>query len=172
MRNSLIVDVFSLAMIEDDIEYDNDDDDTFDLTITTALTASCIVIQDHISKRKHRLNKKKGRGCPFTISRQRMSILLIRRLLSDPCFKRSYRFSPHEIENLIQCIGPYVVVAPTGKTTAPNGIIPLETKVLATIRFFLQVAVPTIYFHCLGLDTLHYSDVFGQLCMQLTRHQT
>ena len=158
-------------MIEDDFEYDNDDDNTFDLTITTALTASCIVIQDHIDKRKHRLNKKKGRGRPFTISRQQMSILLIRQLLSDPYFKRSYHFSPHEIENLIQWIGPYVVVAPTGKTTAPNGIIPLETKVLATIHFLL-VAVPAIYFHCLGLDTLHYSDVFGQLCMQLTRHQT
>ena len=100
-----------------------------------------------------------------------MSILLIRRLLSDPYFKCSYRFSPHEIENLIQCIGPYVLIAPTGNTTALNGIIPLETKVLVTIRF-LQVAVPTIYFHCLVLDTLHYSDVFGQLCMQLTRHQT
>ena len=95
-------------MNEDDIEYDNDDDDTFQLTITMALTASCIVIQDHLDKRKHRLRKKKGRGRPFTISRQRMSILLIRRLLSDPYFKRSYRFSPHEIENLIQCIGPYV----------------------------------------------------------------
>ena len=65
-----------------------------------------------------------------------MSILLIRRLLSDPYFKCSYRFLPHEIENLIQCIGPHVVISPTGKTTAPNGIIPLETKVLATIRFF------------------------------------
>ena len=64
-----------------------------------------------------------------------MSILLIRRLLSDPYFKRSYHFSPHEIENLIQCIGPYVDVAPTGKTTAPNVIIPLETKALAMIRF-------------------------------------
>ena len=158
-------------MNEDDIEYDNDDDDTFQLTITTALTASCIVIQDHVDKRKHRLCKKKGRGRPFTISRQRMSILLIRRLLSNPYFKRSYRFSPHEIENLIQCIGPFVDVAPTGRISAPNGIIPLETKVLATIRFW-QVVVPTISFHCLGLDTLHYSDVFGQLCRQLTRHQT
>ena len=65
-----------------------------------------------------------------------MSILLIRRLLSDPYFKRSYRFSLHEIENLIQCIGPHVVVSTTGKTTALNGIIPLETKLLVTIRFF------------------------------------
>ena len=100
-----------------------------------------------------------------------MSILLIRRLLSDPYFKCSYCFSPHEIENLIQCIGPYVVVAPTGKTTAPNGIIPLETKVLAMIHFFAGGSAYDI-FPCLGLDTLHYSDVFGQLCMQLMRHQT
>ena len=87
-------------MNEDDIEYDNDDDDTFHSTITTALTATCIVIQDHLDKAKHRLRKKKGRGRPFTIPRERMSILLIRRLLSDPYFKRSYRFSPQEIENL------------------------------------------------------------------------
>ena len=158
-------------MNEDDIEYDNDDDDTFQLTITTALTASCIVIQDHIDKRKHRLRKKKGRGCPFTISRRRMSILLIRRLLSDPYFKCSYRFSQHEIENLIQCIGPYVDVAPTGKLQHQMVSFLWRPKFLR--RFvFLQVAVPTIYFHCLGLDTLHYSDVFGLLCRQLTRHQT
>ena len=37
LTNSLIVDIFSWAMIEDDFEYDNDDDDTFDLTITTGL---------------------------------------------------------------------------------------------------------------------------------------
>ena len=122
-------------MIEDDIEYEDDDDDTFDSTMMTALTASCIVIQEHMDKRKHRQNKKKGRGRPFTITRQRMSILLIQRLLSDPYFKRSYHFSPHEIENLIQCICPHVVIS-TGKSTAPNGIIPLETKVLAMIRFF------------------------------------
>ena len=122
-------------MNEDDIEYDNDDDNTFHSTITTALTATCIVIQDHLDKAKHRLRKKKGRGRPFTIPRERMSILLIRRLLSDPYFKHSYCFSPQEIENLIQCIGPYVDVAPSGRTSAPNGIIPLETKVLATIRF-------------------------------------
>ena len=65
-----------------------------------------------------------------------MSILLIRRLLSNPYFKRSYHSSPHEIENLIQCIGPHVAVSTTGKTTALNGLIPLETKLLVTIRFF------------------------------------
>ena len=132
---SLIVDIFSLTMIEDDIECDNDDDDTLALTVTTALTASCVVMQEHMDKRKHRQKKKKGRCCPFTIMRQRMSILLIRRLLSDPYFKRSYRFSPHGIENLIQCIGPHVVIATTGKATAPNGIIPLEAKLLVMIRF-------------------------------------
>ena len=130
---SLIVDSFSLMMIEDDIECDDDDDDTLALTVMTALTTSCVVMQKHMDKRKHRQKKKKGRGCPFTISRQRMLILLIQQLLSDPYFKHSYRFSPHEIENLIQCIGPHVVVSTTGKTTAPNGLIPLETKLLATI---------------------------------------
>ena len=74
---SLIVDVFSLTMIKDDIECDNDDDDTLALTMTMALTARCVVIQEHMDKRKHRQKKKKGRGCPFTITRQRMSILLI-----------------------------------------------------------------------------------------------
>ena len=133
---SLIVDVFSLTMIEDDIECDNDDDNTLVLTVMTALTTSCIIIQEHMDKRKNRQKKKKGRGHPFTIMRQRMPILLIRRLLSDPYFNSSYRFSLHEIENLIQCIGPHVVVSTTGITTAPNGIIPLETKLLATISFF------------------------------------
>ena len=65
-----------------------------------------------------------------------MSILLIQWLLSDPYFKRSYHFSLHEIENLIECIGPHVIVSTTGKATALNGIIPLETKLLVTIRFF------------------------------------
>ena len=51
-------------------------------------------------------------------------------------FQSQLSFSQHEIENLIQCIGPHVVVSTTGKTTAPNGIISLETKVLATICFF------------------------------------
>ena len=74
---SLIVDVFSLTMIEDDIECDNEVEDTLALTMTTALTASCIVIQEHMDKRKHRQKKKKGRGHPFTITRQRMLILLI-----------------------------------------------------------------------------------------------
>ena len=44
----LIVDVFSLTMIEDDIECDNDDDDTLALTVTMALTASCVVMQEHM----------------------------------------------------------------------------------------------------------------------------
>ena len=70
------------------------------------------------------------------ILRQRMSILLIRRLLSNPYFKRSYHFSLNEIENLIQCIGPHVVISTNGKTTALNGLIPLETKLLAMICFF------------------------------------
>ena len=65
-----------------------------------------------------------------------MSILLIRWLLSDPYFKCSYHFSPTEIKNLIQCIGPHVVVSTNGKITAPNGLIPLETKLLALIWFF------------------------------------
>ena len=121
-------------MIEDDIECDNDDDDTQALTVTTALTASFIIMQKHMDNRKHR--QKKEKGCPFTISRQRMSIILIQWLLSDPYFKHSYRVSPHEIENLIQCIGPHVVISTTAKTTAPNGLIPLETKLLATIQFF------------------------------------
>ena len=63
--------------IEGDIECDDDDDDTLALTVMMALTASCIVMQEHMDKRKHRQKKKKGRGHPFTISRQRMSILLI-----------------------------------------------------------------------------------------------
>ena len=65
-----------------------------------------------------------------------MSILLIQRLLSNPYFKCSYHFSPTEIENLIQCIGPHVVISTNGKITAPNGLIPLETKLLASINFF------------------------------------
>ena len=73
-----------------------------------------------------------------------MSILLIRWLLSDPYFNRSYCFSPTEIENLIQCIGPHVVVSTNGKITAPNGLIPLETKLLKTI-VFLQVVVLTLF---------------------------
>ena len=95
-------------------------------------------------QKKTQATQEKGRGRPFTISRQRMSILLIRRLLSDPYFKHSYRFSPHEIENLIQCIGPYVDVAPTGRTSAPNGIIPLETKVLAMIQASSVCSAKTI----------------------------
>ena len=41
-----------------------------------------------------------------------------------------------EIKNLIQCIGPHVVVSTNGKITAPFGLIPLETKLLASIHFF------------------------------------
>ena len=51
-------------------------------------------------------------------------------------FQVQLSFSLHEIENLIQCIGPHVIVSTTGKTTAPNGLIPLETKLLAMICFF------------------------------------
>ena len=79
-------------MIEDDIECDDDDDDALALTVTMALTTSCVVMQEHMDKRKHRQKKKKGRGCPFMIPRQRMSILVIQWLLSNPCFKCSYRF--------------------------------------------------------------------------------
>ena len=57
---SLIVDIFSLTMIEDDIECDDDDDDTLALTVMMALTASCVVVQEHMDKRKHRQQKKKG----------------------------------------------------------------------------------------------------------------
>ena len=58
-------------MIEDDIECDNNDDDALALTVTTALTTSCIVMQEHMDKRKHRQKKKKGQGHPFMISRQK-----------------------------------------------------------------------------------------------------
>ena len=57
---SLIVDGFSLTMIEDDIECDDDDDDTLALTVMTALTTSCVVMHEHMDKRKHRQKKKKG----------------------------------------------------------------------------------------------------------------
>ena len=116
--------------IEDDTEWDDDDDDDLAIMVMMAITASCIVMKEHMDKRKQRQKKKKGRGCPFTISRQRMSILLIRWLLSNPYFKHSYHFSPTEIENLIQCIGPHVVVSTNGKITAPNGLIPLEIKLV------------------------------------------
>ena len=123
-------------MVEDDIECDNNDDDALALTVTMALTTSCVVMQEHMDKRKHRQKKKKGRGHPYTLSRQRMSILLIQQLLSNLYFKHSYRFSLNEIEYLIQCIGPHVVVSTNGKTKAPNGLMSLETKLLASICFF------------------------------------
>ena len=64
-----------------------------------------------------------------------MSILVIRWLMSDPYFKRSYHFSHSEIENLIQCIGPHFVIS-TNKKTAPIGLIPMETKLIVSICFF------------------------------------
>ena len=79
--------------IEDDIEWDNDNDDALAITVMTALTTSCIVMKEHMDKRKQRQKKKKGQGRPFTIS--------------------------------------------------------------------------TIYFHCLGWDTLNFSDAFGQLFRQI-----
>ena len=156
--------------IEDDIEWDNDNEDTQAITVMMTLTTSCIVMKEHIDKRKQRQKKKKG-GHPFTISRQRMSILLIQQLLPDPYFKWSYHFSHTEIKNLIQCIDPHFVVSTNEKKTALNGLIPMETKLLVSIRF-LQVVVHMISFHYLVLDTLHISDAFGQLLMQLTKHQT
>ena len=68
--------VFSHMRIEDDIEWDDDNDDTEDVMVMTALTASCVVTKEHICKKKQRQKKKKG-GHLFTISRQRMSIHLI-----------------------------------------------------------------------------------------------
>ena len=55
---------------------DNDDEDALAITVITGPTTSCIVMKGHIDKRKQRQKKKKG-GHPFTISRERMSILLI-----------------------------------------------------------------------------------------------
>ena len=68
--------VFFHMTIEDDIEWDDDNDDTQAIMVMMALTASCVVMKEHIHKKKQRQKKKKG-GRPFTISRQRMSILLI-----------------------------------------------------------------------------------------------
>ena len=121
--------------IEDDIEWDNDNDDAQAIMVMMALTASCIVMKEYIHKKKLRQKKKKG-GRPFTISRQRMSILLIQQLMSDLYFKWSYHFSHTEIENLIQCIGPHFVISTNEKKTAPNGLIPMETKLLVSIRVF------------------------------------
>ena len=62
--------VFFHMRIEDDIEWDDDDDDddAEAITVMTALTVSCIVMKEHICKKRQRQKKKKG-GCPFTISR-------------------------------------------------------------------------------------------------------
>ena len=51
-------------------------------------------------------------------------------------FQVQLPFSPNELENLIQCIGPHVVISTNGKTTSLNGLIHFETKLLATINFF------------------------------------
>ena len=102
--------VFFRMRIEDDIEWDDEDDDAEAIIVIMALTASCIVMKVHICKKKQRQKKEKG-GRLFTISRQGMSILVIRQLMSDPYFKWSYCFSHTEIENLIQGIGPHFVVS-------------------------------------------------------------
>ena len=68
--------VFFHMRIEDDIEWDDEDDDAEAIIVITALTASCIAMKEHICKKKQRQKKKTG-GHPFTISRQRMSILVI-----------------------------------------------------------------------------------------------
>ena len=61
-------------MIEDDIEWDDYDEDALAITVMMALTASCIVMKEHIDKRKQRQKKKKdkvihlqfpGKECPF-----------------------------------------------------------------------------------------------------------
>ena len=106
--------IFFRMTIEDDIEWDDDNEDTQAIMVMMTLTTSCVVMKEHIDKRKQRQKKKKG-GHPFTISRQRMSILLIQRLLPDPYFKWSYRFSHTEIKNLIQCIDPHFVISTNEK---------------------------------------------------------
>ena len=162
--------VFLCVRIEDDIEWDNEDDDAEAIIVITALTASCIVMKEHIYKKKQRQKKKKG-GHPFTISRQRMYILVIRRLMSDPYFKQSYHFSHTEIKNLIQCIGPHFVISMNEKKQHRMASFLWRQNSLYQFAS-LQVVVHTISFHCSVWDTLHFSDVFGRLLMPLRKHQT
>ena len=70
----MIVNISFFRMtIEDDIEWDDDGEDARAITVMTALTASCIVMKEHIDKRKQRQKRKKevvhlqfpGKECPY-----------------------------------------------------------------------------------------------------------
>ena len=85
----------------------------------------------------------------------------------------AYRFSPTEIENLIQCIGPHVVVSTNGEKQ--HQMVSFLWRPNSLYQFgSLQVVVLMISFHCLGLDTLHFSDAIWAIVQAInesTRHE-
>ena len=70
---------------------------------------------------------------PPMILRDRGSIKRVKDLLGDHYFKRAYRMSYEEFQNLVEILEPNII---SKKGAGPNGKIAVELEVSASLRYF------------------------------------
>ena len=115
----------------------------FDCVVSSSLQMM-IVVNELLSKKTRRETlrgkKRKGTrtGCP-TMKRERKTISQIYREISDTMFRRSYRMSFNTFLILYNTIKTHLIAAmsnPSDKANAPNGRIPLSSRLGMAIRVY------------------------------------
>ena len=121
--------------------------------ITAARFVNLAAAREYMRHREHRRRTRKGSKLGSrNIRRQRKTIECIYREMGPIYFRRAYRMSKSSFDKLLTTIHGYLrssLLFPRQTQNAPNGTIPISTRLAIAIRFFA------------GGDAYDISTIFG-----------